>query len=55
MDPILIVNAGSSSVKFEVVAVGGSADLNFQIRGAGGRHRYTVADARPRRRWSAAC
>ena len=33
MDPILIVNAGSSSVKFEVVAVGGSADLKFQIRG----------------------
>jgi acetate kinase len=33
MDPILVVNAGSSSVKFEVFAIEGSADLKFQVRG----------------------
>jgi acetate kinase len=33
MDPILVVNAGSSSVKFEVFAVEGAANLKFQIKG----------------------
>ncbi len=33
MDPILVVNAGSSSVKFEVFAIQGSADLKLQVRG----------------------
>ena len=33
MDPILVVNAGSSSVKFEVFAVEGSDDLKIQVRG----------------------
>src|SRR6478736_2657725 len=33
MDPILVVNAGSSSVKFEVFAIEGSADLKLQVRG----------------------
>ena len=33
MDSILVVNAGSSSVKFEVFAVGGSAELTRRIKG----------------------
>jgi acetate kinase len=33
MDPILVVNAGSSSVKFEIFAIEGSADLKLQVRG----------------------
>src|SRR5271165_6195192 len=33
MDPILVVNAGSSSVKFEVFAVEGSVDLKIQVKG----------------------
>ena len=33
MDPILVVNAGSSSVKFEVFAIEGSADLKLQVTG----------------------
>ena len=33
MDSILVVNAGSSSVKFEVFAVAGPADLSRQIKG----------------------
>jgi acetate kinase len=33
MDSILVVNAGSSSVKFEVFAVGGSAKLTRRIKG----------------------
>jgi acetate kinase len=33
MDPILVVNAGSSSVKFEVFAIEGSTDLKLQVRG----------------------
>ena len=33
MDPILVVNAGSSSVKFEVFAIEGSADLKLQVKG----------------------
>jgi acetate kinase len=33
MDPILVVNAGSSSVKFQVFAVDGASDLTLQIKG----------------------
>ena len=33
MDSILVVNAGSSSVKFEVFAVAGPADLSRQVKG----------------------
>src|SRR5262245_5804109 len=33
MDPILVVNAGSSSVKFQVFAIEGSNDLTLQIKG----------------------
>ena len=33
MDPILVVNAGSSSVKFQLFAVEGSTDLSLQIKG----------------------
>jgi acetate kinase len=33
MDSILVVNAGSSSVKFEVFGVAGAADLTRQIKG----------------------
>jgi acetate kinase len=33
MDPILVVNAGSSSVKFQVFAIDGSTDLTLQIKG----------------------
>jgi acetate kinase len=33
MDPILVVNAGSSSVKFQVFAVDGASDLTLQING----------------------
>ena len=33
MDPILVVNAGSSSVKFQVFAVEGASDLTLQIKG----------------------
>jgi acetate kinase len=33
MDSILVVNAGSSSVKFEVFTIEGSADLKLQVRG----------------------
>ena len=33
MDPILVVNAGSSSVKFQVFAIEGSSELTLQIKG----------------------
>ena len=33
MDPILVVNAGSSSVKFQVFAIEGSTDLTLQVKG----------------------
>ncbi|HEY9453706.1 MAG TPA: acetate kinase, partial [Bradyrhizobium sp.] len=33
MDTILVVNAGSSSVKFQVFAVEGAAGLQRQIKG----------------------
>ena len=33
MDPILVVNAGSSSVKFQVFAIEGTDDLTLQIKG----------------------
>src|SRR5262245_33789423 len=33
MDPILVVNAGSSSVKFQVFAIEGASELNLQIKG----------------------
>jgi acetate kinase len=33
METILVVNAGSSSVKFEVFAIEGTADLKLQVRG----------------------
>ena len=33
MDPILVVNAGSSSVKFQLFAIEGSTDLSLQIKG----------------------
>jgi acetate kinase len=33
MDSILVVNAGSSSVKFEVFTIEGAADLKLQVRG----------------------
>ena len=33
MNPILVVNAGSSSVKFQVFAIEGSSELTLQIRG----------------------
>src|SRR5262245_1963041 len=33
MDPILVVNAGSSSVKFQIFAIGGPADWTLQIKG----------------------
>ena len=33
MDPILVVNAGSSSVKFQVFAIEGSTELTLQIKG----------------------
>jgi len=33
MDPILVVNAGSSSVKFQVFAVDGASELTLQIKG----------------------
>jgi acetate kinase len=33
MDRILVINAGSSSVKFEVFAVNGSAKLTRKIKG----------------------
>ena len=47
MDSILVVNAGSSSVKFEVFAVGGSAKLTrrikSQIEGIGTRPRFRAS------------
>ena len=33
MDPILVVNAGSSSVKFQVFAIEGASELTLQIKG----------------------
>jgi acetate kinase len=33
MEPILVINAGSSSVKFQVFAIDGSDDLTLQIKG----------------------
>ena len=33
MDPILVVNAGSSSVKFQVFAIEGPSELTLQIKG----------------------
>ncbi|HSR77666.1 MAG TPA: acetate kinase, partial [Xanthobacteraceae bacterium] len=33
MDPILVINAGSSSVKFQVFAVEGANELTLQIKG----------------------
>ena len=33
MDTILVVNAGSSSVKFQVFAIDGSSELTLQIKG----------------------
>jgi acetate kinase len=33
MDPILVVNAGSSSVKFQLFAIEGSSELTLQIKG----------------------
>ena len=33
MDPILVVNAGSSSLKFQVFAIEGSSELTLQIKG----------------------
>ena len=33
MDPILVVNAGSSSVKFQIFAIEGTSELTLQIKG----------------------
>jgi acetate kinase len=33
MDPILVVNAGSSSVKFQIFAIEGASELTLQIKG----------------------
>ena len=47
MDTILVVNAGSSSVKFQVFAIDGKADLNAAGQGTDGRHRHAAAAACP--------
>ena len=50
MDTILVVNAGSSSLKFQVFAIDGGGDLQAPDQGPDGRHRHAAAAARRRRR-----
>ena len=50
MDTILVVNAGSSSVKFQVFAVEGERQLRAADQGPDRRHRQPAAPARQRRR-----
>ena len=46
MDTILVVNAGSSSVKFQVFAIDGRARPEAPDQGPDGRHRHAAAAAR---------
>ena len=50
MDTILVVNAGSSSVKFQVFAVDGEGRLRAADQGPDGWHRKPAAAARQRAR-----
>ena len=50
MDTILVVNAGSSSVKFQVFATDGRSGLDAADQGADGRHRHAAEAARRGRR-----
>ena len=46
MDTILVVNAGSSSVKFQVFGTDGESDARAADQGPDGRHRHAAAAAR---------
>jgi hypothetical protein len=43
MGTILVVNAGSSSVKFQVFTLERSGELTRKIKGSDGRHRHAAA------------
>ena len=47
MDTILVVNAGSSSVKFQVFAIDGANDLQAPRQGPDRRHRHAVRGCAP--------
>ena len=51
MDTILVVNAGSSSVKFQVFSVEGEGRAAAADQGPDGRHRQPSAAAGERRQW----